>query len=160
MRKIKLNVLDVLLIIIVVFAIAFIFTRGNTPIQNIGGGTTTLYTMQFTVPSIEPFVANSINVGDIVVQDGSFLPFGTVVALNITEGIEHNPNEDGVLVASQYGDFNHVVVTSHLTLPVGSLENGLNVQGNRFGIGQTVTIRVGNTIMSTRISYLGEAERQ
>lgn len=159
MKNIRLNLLDILLIVAVVGALAFFFTRGNAQIPAvIAGGTTTTYTMQFTVPSIEPFVGESINIGDAVVQDGTFLSFGTVTALNVTEGIEHNPNEDGVLVASQYGDFNHIVVTSQVELPAGALHNGLNVQGNRFGIGQTVTIRVGNAIMVTRISHLSEGQ--
>ena len=156
MKNYKLNLLDILLVLAAVGAVAFFLTRGNATIPAIGGGTNAVYTMQFTVPSIEPFVAESINIGDAVVQDGSFLSFGTVTALDVTEGVEHNPNEDGVLVGSQYGDFNHIVVTSQVSLPSGALYNGLNVQGNRFGIGQTVTIRVGNTIMSTRISHLSE----
>lgn len=151
----KINILD-MLIVLVVFGIAVIFfTRGDTGI-GIGPIQTTTYTIRFYTPLTDQFVVNPINIGDPVVQHGTELFFGNVIHLEIGEGLEWHPNSYGTLVASRWGDRLEMEITAEIELPQGSLNNGLMIQGNRFAIGQSVTIRAGDTVHFLRISYLGE----
>ena len=151
----KINILDTLIVVAVIAAIVFLVTREGTALPVVGGGGANVtYSMSFFAPVIEPFVAEPIAIGDIVVQHGTEVGFGTVYNVQIREGIEFRANSEGVLIGSQWGDRVELTLTSHITLPAGSLDNGLMIQGNRFAIGQTVTIRAGDSVISLRISDL------
>lgn len=153
----KLNILDIIIFAAVIAGGIFFLTRDDTPLTTvIGGGATSVYTMSFFVPLTDTFVADPINVGDAVVQHGTELSFGTVINIEKNEGLEFHPNAEGVLVGSQWGDRVEMEITSQITLPQGALDNGLMIHGNRFAIGQSVTIRVGDSVIPLRISGLSE----
>lgn len=154
--KIKINMVDIALVILAIGAVAFFFTRAEAVIPVPGAGLTSVYRVSFFVPRTDPFVADSINLNDTVVQHGTELSFGRVVELNRGIGYEFHPNSEGVLVGSQWGDLVSLEIIAEMELPAGSLNNGLMIHGNRFAIGQSVTIRAGDSVLFLRISGIEE----
>jgi len=153
----KINILDVLIVVAVLAAGIFFLTREGAALPVVGGGgATATYSMSFFAPLVDAFVAEPISIGDAVVQHGTELSFGTLSNIEMQEGLEFHPNAEGVLIGSQWGDRVELTLTSEIVLPQGSLNNGLMIHGNRFAIGQTVTIRVGDSVIALRISDLAE----
>jgi len=149
------NLLDLIIIIGIIGAAVFLFTREDTIITATEQQTVR---MSFFVPIIDPFVVEHINIGDPVEQHGTNLNFGNVVAMEASVGYEYNPNSEGILIGSQAREDLSLSLTSEIDLPVGSLNNGLTIQGNRFAVGQTVTIRAGDSVLHLRISGLEEVQ--
>ena len=148
------NLLDLIIILGVIAAAIFLFTRTDTVI--VGGGETSTFRISFFQPIIEPFVVEPLNIGDLVEQHGTSLPFGNLVEIITDIGYEYNPNSDGILTGSRAREDLSVWLTSEITLPAGAFNNGITISGNRFAIGQTVTIRVGDSIFHLRISGIEE----
>ena len=148
------NLLDLIIILGILGAAIFLLTREDT-IINVAGENQVVR-MSFFVPIIDPFVVEHINIGDPVEQHGTSLNFGTVVALETSIGYEYNPNSEGILVGSRAREDLSLYLTSEIELPAGALNNGLTIHGNRFAVGQTVTIRAGDSVLHLRISGLEE----
>ncbi|MCL1935038.1 MAG: DUF4330 domain-containing protein [Defluviitaleaceae bacterium] len=151
----KVNVLDILLIFVVIGGIFFFLTRTQVTIIP-GAVPTETYTMRFFTPMVDDFLTEFLNVGDDIVQHGTEISFGNVTDIIIADAIEFRPNQDGILVGSPWDGRVELELESNVVLPAGSLNNGLMIGGNRFAVGQSVTIRVGNSVIFVRISYLGE----
>ena len=150
----KFNFLDLLLVLILIGAAAFVLSRGTAILP--GTGPESSYTMRFFVPLTYDFVVEHVSVGDAVSDHNRGVSFGTITHIDYSYGLEWNPNSDGVLVASHYQGQYWMEITTVVTLPAGALNNGLHIQGNRFGIGQTVVIRAGDSLISLRISGFEE----
>ena len=150
----KFNIIDILIVLIIIGAVfLFVSRMGGGPI---GGGTASTVTISFFSDPAEYFVIGSITEGSLVFQHGTEIFFGRVIDIEIREAREYHPNAEGLLVGSQIGDMVHIIVTTQLELPTGSLNNGLLIGGNRFSVGQTVAFRAGDGILNSRISYLRE----
>ncbi|MCL1925055.1 MAG: DUF4330 family protein [Defluviitaleaceae bacterium] len=148
------NLLDLLIILGIIGAAIFLLTRQDNLIAPTEPQT---FRISFFQPIIDPFVVEPINIGDNVEQHGTSLNFGTVVAIETGIGYEWNPNAEGVLTASRAGEDLSLWLTSEVTLPAGSHNNGIMIHGNRFAVGQTVTIRAGDSVLHLRISGIEEA---
>ena len=154
----KFNILDLLIVFIVVAGVLFFFTRGEGVIIIGPAVETQTHIIRFNVQQLEDFTGENINLGDDVVAVGTEIALGTVVDIDIRPGVDYRPNQDGILVGSYLPGTVDVDIESHIDLPIGSINNGLNIGGNRFAIGQTFPIRFGNSQIFLRISYLGVAE--
>ena len=150
----KFNIIDILIVLIIIGAIFLSVSRmGGRPI---GGSTVSTITISFFSDPAESFVIASMSEGSSVFQHGTEIFLGRVVDIEVREAREYHPNAEGVLIGSQIGDMVHIIVTTQLELPTGSLNNGLLIGGNRFSVGQTVAFRAGDGILNSRISYLRE----
>jgi len=152
----KINVLDLLLVMVIVAAVAFVgLTRGTGMLP---GGTTgeTTFVMRFFIPQTYDFVVEHLNIGDQVIDHTRLVNFGRITDIQASEGHEWHPNAAGVLVSSPYQGTYALEITTEVTLPAGAHDSGLHIQGNRFGVGQTVVIRAGDTLISLRISAFEE----
>lgn len=153
----KINILDIMIVLVITLGVVFFFTRAEATIPGLGGGSQSTYVIKFFSPWQDGFVLEHIEIGDPVIDHVRFLDFGTITNIEIGEGVDSRPNSDGILVESRWGDRYSVEITTEVTLPTGSLDNGINIDGNRFAIGQTVTIRAGDSVLSLRISGLEPA---
>ena len=152
----RINILDLLLVLVIVAAVAFVgLTRGTGILPGGPAGETT-YTMRFFIPQTYDFVVEHLSIGDQVIDHTRLVSFGRITDIQASEGLEWHPNADGILIASPYEGMHALEITTEVTLPAGAHDSGLHIQGNRFGVGQTVVIRAGDTLISLRISAFEE----
>ena len=148
----KINIIDILLIILVlaggVFALSM--TGGDGAV----GGVTPegRFVMEFTNFVVDDFVIDHMQIGDTVINDGLNANFGTVVDLVRSPSVEFHANSDGMLVETSRQGFSSITVVTEVSGQ--SFDNGIIINGTRFGVGQSVTLRVGNTIFFPRISSI------
>ena len=151
----KINLLDILIVVAIIAVAIFAFMRfsrgGGSGIIG-GGGETAVHTIKFISPLTFADTVEGIHVGGAVSQHGSELSFGTITNVEVSPAIEFRPNSDGILVGSEWGDRRNVEITAEIELPVGAHNHGLNIQGNRFAIGQSVTIRAADSVLFLRVS--------
>lgn len=152
----KINILDIAIVLVLLGAVVFFFTRGGVPtIVGGGQGQTQTHVVRFFAHRLDPFVVEHIQLGDAVVVQGHEISLGRVTHINIMEGIEYHPNSEGVLTGSPLGDTVTIEIESQLELPVGSIYNGLHIGGNRYAIGGSNPVRFGDSLIFLRISYIG-----
>ena len=147
----RINILDVLLLLVVIAAGIFVLTRDTVSVLPATTSENT-YIIRFYTPSVNDFVADHINIGDPVTDHLRDMSFGTITNIEVGEGLEFHPDSAGVLQASPRGGMISLEITSKVS--AGALDNGLIIQGNRFAVGQSVTIRAGDSVLFLRISGL------
>lgn len=150
----KLNLIDILIVIMAVVAVLFVVSRSGSNIAPGATGTDQTYVMKFYVDVIQDFVVEHIQVGDTVMDDGRHINLGTIVDLRVEESVEFHPDSYGVLVQSPRDGYHSLEITTELTAQ--SFNNGLIINGNRYAVGQSVTIRAGDSILFLRISGIEE----
>lgn len=151
----KINVIDILIVIVAVAAVSFVLSRSSgSSIAPGATGTDNTYIMKFYVDVIQDFVVEHMQVGDTVMDDGKNINLGTIVDLKVEDSVEFHPDTSGVLVQSPRDGYHSLEITSELTAQ--SFNNGLIINGNRYAVGQSVTIRAGDSILFLRISGIEE----
>lgn len=144
------NVIDLLVVLLVVGAAVFILSRRGA--GEAATGPEGMFTMSFTNFVVDDFVVDHMNIGDSVLNEGRTVDFGTVIDLDRGPSVEFHANSNGILVETSRDGFSSITVTTEL--PAQAFDNGIIIGGNRFAVGQSVTLRVGNTIFFPRISNI------
>lgn len=150
----KINIIDILILIVVIGGVSFVLSRQGSGIAPGVTGSDGVYNMRFFVDVVQDFVVEHIEIGDTVMDDGRNINLGRIVNLRVEDSIEFHPNTEGVLVQSSRDGFNSLEITTELTAQ--AFNNGLFINGNRYAVGQSVTIRAGDTIIFLRISGIEE----
>lgn len=151
----KINILDLIIILGIIAAAIFFLTRGGVTGVFEGPTATQTHVVRFFAHRIDSFIVEPISIDDAVVVQGTEIGLGNVTYVDRMPGIEFHPNSYGVLTGSPlFGTYN-VEIESQIDLPVGSINNGLHIGGNRFAVGQSFPIRFGNSLIFLRISYIG-----
>jgi len=152
----KINIIDLCIILGVIAAAVVVFTQfrgGSGPITIIQPETRE-FTMSFFVEEVEDFRLAGINIGDSLFESAPNIFLGNVIYLDIDEAIVWNADSYGNTVRSNKEGHSSLEITTRLrATPV---EHGVMVGGNRFGIGHSLTVRVGTSVIFMRISGLEE----
>ncbi|MCL2187393.1 MAG: DUF4330 domain-containing protein [Defluviitaleaceae bacterium] len=152
----KVNIIDALIILVLVGALAFgIYQfRGGGGI--IGGEMRTFYITFFT-EATENFIVEGMSIGDNLFDHARGLLLGAVTEIDIADAIVWNADQHGNAVRSSKEGFSSLRVTARINGTPS--DHGVLVAGNRYGIGMNVPIRAGQSAVLTRISGLREADR-
>jgi hypothetical protein len=153
----KINIIDFFIVIalaaVLIFGV-YQFTAGEG-IVGIGAPETREFYISFFMEEVEGFTAAALRVGDNVFDNGRNLGMGVVTALDINDAIVWNMDQHGNTVRSNREGWNSVEITARLSAVPS--ENGILIAGNRYGIGHSMAVRAGSSIMFMRISGLVEA---
>ncbi|MDR2898984.1 MAG: DUF4330 domain-containing protein [Clostridiales bacterium] len=148
----KINIIDFVLLLALIGAVAlgaYTLLRGNGPVIA-SGGQTEDYVLKFYVEEVEDFTAQGLNVGDNLYDDSKNLFLGVITGLDIQPAVVYNPNQNGETVKSAKEGYNSVEITTELKAQ--PFENGVLINGNRYGVGHSLTIRAGKSFIYLRIS--------
>ena len=153
----KINIIDLCIVVGIVAVAIFAFTQlrgGGSPIAILAPDETREFTMSFFVEEVEDFRLDGINIGDRAFDGPANILLGEVIYLDINDAIVWNADRYGNTVRSNKEGHSSLEITTRLrATPV---EHGVMVGGNRFGIGHSLTLRVGSSVIFMRISGLEE----
>jgi len=153
----KINIIDLCIVLGVIGIAIFGFTQlrgGSSPITILAPDEAREFTMSFFVEEVEDFRLDGINIGDRAFDGPANILLGEVIYLDINDAIVWNADRYGNTIRSNKEGHSSLEITTRLrATPV---EHGVMVGGNRFGIGHSLTLRVGSSVIFMRISGLEE----
>ena len=154
----KINIIDLCIVLGIIAVGIFSLTQfrggGGSPITILAPDETREFTMSFFVEEVEDFRLDGINIGDRAFDGPANILLGEVIYLDINDAIVWNADRYGNTVRSNKKGHSSLEITTQLrATPV---EHGVMVGGNRFGIGHSLTVRVGSSVIFMRISGLEE----
>jgi len=153
-KKVKFNVIDAIVLIVIIAAVAVVgYKVFGSQFTGEDEGT---YTMKFLCEEVPEFAASIIEVGDKVVDEQKDVPLGTVEDVVLGDSITYTTDELGEIHVEAKPYYNSVELTT--TLTAGDYDNGIIVDSSKYGVGHSITIRVGKAKIFGRISYIEKNE--
>ena len=152
------NIIDLLIVLALIGAAFFAVRqlRGGEGLGGFIGIETQDFIIQFHTPEVENFSAYNVNVGDNVFDNGRNLAMGVVTAVEVDEARIWNADQYGNTVVSDKEGFSSITITARLTATPS--DNGILIAGNRYGVGHSLPVRAGGSIIFMRVSGLWEVE--
>lgn len=151
----KINVIDFLLILLVVLAVAFF------AVKFVGGGagapaSAETVRVEYYAEEVSDFVVDCIRVGDPLTDDAGKSNLGTVVEVITGPSQSYGTNEKGEWVRSTREDFASVRIVSEVK---GRLTPyGVEIDGTPYGVGHSMTLRAGKAKIWLRVSGVDQIQ--
>ena len=150
----KINLIDFLIVVVILAVIAFAAyrfflnlnkdTTGNDPVI-----------MEFTCAEVNDYTVERLETGAPVLDGNANRGLGTAIDFVIDDATTYSATESGKPVLVDIPDSKSVIVTVE---SVGKLDdNGLLIDGTRYGIGHSAVIFVGKCRLSGKISGIDPA---
>lgn len=148
----KINIIDVLIVLVLVFAIWGVGYKVSKSNGGIGGVITgssgNKVIMTFYGEEAPEFTLKSISQGDLVRELDNNLSLGNVTSIKIQEGVAFVQTEHGYVKSSRDG-YSSYYLTVEGTGGINDL--GLSIKGVEYQIGKELTIKVGRSIFRGRL---------
>ena len=146
----KISIIDIfVLITVAAIIIVGVLKFGNTSHTAIRAREETIH-IQFYMNALENFTVNAIKIGDIVSDDSNSNFLGNIVDIDVSESIEHDFSEAGILVASGIDNYSSILLTSEVRAQY--LDGSVIINGNMYTTGSLIIIRAGNAKIQLHIS--------
>lgn len=162
-KKAKFNVVDVIILVIIMVAIAIsgVKMADKLGISNLGENGTengtdvsktksNMYKISFLCEEVPDFAAEIIKKGDEVICEMSDNSLGFVKKVNITPSRTYVTNAEGEVVLTSKPYYNCVEIEAEVK--ADEYEHGIMVKRAKYGVGHSITIRVGKSKIFGRIS--------
>ncbi|MCL2048693.1 MAG: DUF4330 domain-containing protein [Defluviitaleaceae bacterium] len=152
----KINIIDFFIIVALIGAAIFgvyQLRSGRGPLV-LSQAETKDYIISFFTEEVESFSAEALSTGVNAFDHGRNIPLGVVDSFEINDAIIWNADQNGNTVRSNKPGHSSVEITARLTATPS--EHGIVVAGNRYGIGHSLVLRAGRSIIFMRISGLEE----
>ena len=148
----KVNIIDLLVILAVIAAAVF-------TAKKLAEGTVLAvykqYEVEFYTEEVADFVIEKVHQGGLLVDESKGSSFGYIISEPVTsQAIMFNPDSDGKLVSSGKEGYSSAYFTSLAT--ASPFENGIMIDGNKYVIGHSFTVRAGQGKIFLRISNITE----
>ena len=108
--------------------------------------------ISFLIENLETFTADSVFIGDPVLDNHTGSDLGVIINIDRSPTIEYHPDVNGIMTASYLPNHYRLEITSRFY--GHNWHNGIWVNGTTFFVGETIVIRAGNTNIFTHISNL------
>lgn len=141
----KINVIDFIVILVVILAIAaaavFIFMPKD--------GADTLV-MKFRIEEVDEFVAGKVKVGDPLYDDTYSLDLGFVTDIEIDDSISYsNADSDNIWTIASKEGYKSMIITGECK---GTKTNlGAEIGGKKYGVGHSFVLRAGDAKLYLRV---------
>lgn len=143
----KVSIIDVCILVVIVAAIIFVGIRFMPGKE--GTTSDSKLTVTYYAEEVSDFVANSVKVGDALMDDTRNCALGTVTNVEVMPSQSYATNSDGIYVKSSKEGFNSILITSETN---GQLsDTGCIISNNRYGIGHSMTLRCGKAKIWIRV---------
>ena len=150
----KVSVVDLFALIALVAAAVFIGGRlGVSEIITPQGAE--LVEISFQTEQAPDCVNGYMPAGARVMDEAKGVDLGRIVRVEIGEGFDYNPDEDGNMVKSAKYGYSSVEVTSEVRGVMN--ERGLWVDGNRYIVGHSMSVIAGDALIFMRVSGIKRA---
>lgn len=153
-NKKKFNVVDVLVILVIVAAVAFVgikFLGGG-----IGGSGASTYELKFFCEEVPDFAADVIKVGDKVLDEQKESDLGVVTKVELGPSYTYTTTDEGEIRCLDKPNYKSVSLT---TIVEGEdYDFGMIAGSSKYGVGHSITIRVGKAKIFGRVSGIEKLE--
>ena len=147
-KKAKFNFIDVLVILVILAAVGFVgFTVFG---GGFGGGEAATYEVTYLCEEVPDFAATIIKEGDKVLDEQKDTDLGVVTDVKLSGSRTYTTTETGdvKIVPKEY--YNCVELTTKVDAT--EYDFGMIVDSCKYGVGHSITIRVGKAKIFGRIS--------
>ena len=147
-KKHKFNIIDLIFIVIVIAGLVFVGYKviGHRAEAKLSEK----YVITYYSLEIPEFLTQRIESGDLILDDADNTPLGTVIDKKVEDSIVYTTNDDGQIVVSTKPNYKSIKIYGEVD--ASEFSNGIMVEGNKYGIGHTSTMRVGDTKLYMQIS--------
>lgn len=143
------NFIDFLCALLIIAVALFLTTRNKkaTIVQS-----EEVITVKFFAEDVANYVTDVVKVGDRLEDESKNLFLGNITQVNIKDASVYSVDENGKSVKSKKEGYNSIEIVAELkTQP---FENGILVEGNKYGVGHSLTVRAGKGKIYGRVSGL------
>lgn len=146
----KVSIIDIFFVIIVlVLGALVLFKLGFLSSDQGLVGNENKIEIVFYQEEINDFSANNVHIGDPASEALQNIGFGNVIDVKIGESISWDATVDGTQTPASREGYSSIYITMEANGSLGS--NGINIGGSTYYIGQTITLRAGNSIFYGKI---------
>lgn len=147
-KKVKFNVVDVIVILVIIAAVAFVgmmFFGGN-----LGGSSQSTYEVTYLCEEVPEFAATIIKEGDKVLDEQKDTDLGVVTAVEISDSRTYAVTDAGEVLCVAKPYYNCVSLTTEVKGQ--DYDFGMIAGSSKYGVGHSITIRVGSAKIFGRVS--------
>lgn len=148
MEKKRFNLVDALVLVVIIAAVAFVgykFVGGG-----FGGGSSSTYEVKFLCEEVPTFAAEVIQIGDKILDEQQETNLGVVTDVKISQSRTYTTTDEGVVKVSDKPYYNCVEITA--IAEAEDYDFGMIVNSSKYGVGHSITIRVGKAKVFGRIA--------
>ncbi|MBQ4110504.1 MAG: DUF4330 domain-containing protein [Clostridia bacterium] len=143
----KINIIDLIIIIVAVCAVAFIGYRYLAPDPDMV--LPSKIQVKYYAEMVDDSVAALPKVGDPISDPSSKNQLGVITAVERGDSVVYNTDADGKIVKATYPGYSSLIITSELEAEKAA--NGIELNKAKYAIGHTFTMYCGNTRFTTKI---------
>ena len=140
----KINVIDFLVIIVIVLAIAAALVFFLMP-RNQGD---TLI-MKYRIEEVDTFVASKVHIDDALYDDTFSIDLGYVTDVEIDDSISYTSSDDGIYKMGTKEGYYSMIITGEVQGKKTSL--GAEIGGKKYGVGHSFVLRAGDAKLYLRV---------
>ena len=153
-KKPRFNAVDAIVAIVLIFALA-VGAYAIFKSRGMGSGSGT-YTVKYLCEEVPDFAAEVIKVGDKVVDEQKDVDMGEVTDVQLSGSRTYTTTAEGDVLVMPKPYYNCVELTT--TLKGQDYDNGVIVGSSKYGVGHSITIRVGKAKIFGRVSAIEKVE--
>ena len=149
-KKFKFNIVDIIVVLVIIAAVVLVGSKflGN----DVGPTTNAQYKISFFCEEVPSFAAEVIKEGDFVTDDDKNSALGIVEKVTLTPSQTYADTSDGTKALAPKDGYNSVEVTA--IVDAQEFQHGIIVNAAKYGVGHSLTIRVGKAKIYGRVSGL------
>lgn len=149
-KKIKFNIVDIIVVLVIIAAVVLVGSKFVSKDATVSSSAQ--YKISFRCDEVPSFAAEAINEGDYVTDDDKNSALGVVEEVTIGPSKTYASTADGKWNLAPKDGFNCVEVTA--VVDAQEFQHGIIVNAAKYGIGHSLTIRVGKAKIYGRVSGL------
>lgn len=154
-KKVKFTVVDAIVLIVVLAVLGFVGFKffGPGSANNIAAETKT-YVVSYSFEEVPEFAAKLVKEGDPVSDEAKKNALGTVTGVKVSDAAIYCADAEGMLRKSSKENYNSVTLSTEV---VGTKSNhGIQVAGNTYTVGHTMTLYAGDAKLFGKIAGIVE----
>ena len=158
-KKVKFNIVDIIVILILVAGIAFVGVRmfgGEEPAVEANAGAGSTYHVTFHAECVREDVANTLVLGSKSENASRNMDLGTLIDFSIDEAIAYGTDSKGNVVQGPKPGYVSVTLTCELT----GIDQSTGLQVGQFmlNVGHSMGVRCGFTELNMIVQNIAAAE--
>lgn len=142
----KINIIDLIVLLVIIAAVAIVglsFAKGDsTESQD-------TLVMKYYIEEANDFVAEKVQVGDMLYDDNEEIELGKVTDVEIGEPVSWAGTADGQYVQVSRDGFSSMIITGEVAGTKTDI--GAEINGVKYGVGHTMVLRAGDAKLYLRV---------
>ena len=152
MKK-KINIIDLLIIIVIVAAIAFAAVAISKKANQKADPTLLI---QYYIEEVDDWVADEVKIGADLYDDNAEVNLGKVVDIERKEAISWGATSEGQYVQTSRDGFSSLLITGEVQGQKTGI--GATIDNQKYGVGHSMVLRAGDAKMYLRVYNISVKE--